>query len=98
MKLGLFDVIGLATTLIFAIPVANFGVWRILDGEVAFGVALLVVAIAMVVIPQFFFDPGRIIRALIAGLLPRQLRPGGTERGESDANDGHGSGSSSPEK
>ncbi len=74
MRLGLFDLIGLATTLVFALPLANFAVIRLLDGETALGVALLVVAAAMVVLPQYFLDPGRILRGLVRGLLPRRLR------------------------
>jgi len=70
MRLGLLDMIGLATTLVFALPVANFGVLRALDGEVLFGVSLVVVAVAMVVIPQYFFNPARIIRGLARSLIP----------------------------
>ena len=76
MRLGLFDMIGLATTLVFAVPLANFGVWRIMAGETAFGVALVGVAVAMVVLPQYFLDPARIARTLLYGLLPRRFRPG----------------------
>lgn len=74
MKFGLFDMIGLAATLAFALPVANFGVWRLMDGDHLFGGAMIVVAVAMVVLPQFFFDPGRILRGLLRGLLPARLR------------------------
>ncbi|WP_200530203.1 hypothetical protein [Halorubrum sp. LN27] len=74
MRLGLTDMIGLAASLIFAIPLANYAVIRLFAGEVALGVGLLVVAAAMVVLPQYFLDPGRIVRGLLAGLLPRQLR------------------------
>lgn len=73
MKLGLVDMIGLATTLVFAFPVGQFGIMRAMDGDVVFGLALVVVAVSMVVIPQYFFDPGRILRALIFGLLPGPL-------------------------
>ncbi|MDR5672432.1 putative membrane protein [Halalkaliarchaeum sp. AArc-CO] len=74
MRFGLFDMIGLATTLVFAIPLANVGVLRILGGETLFGAGLVAVAVAMVVLPQFFFDPGRIVKALVSGLLPRRFR------------------------
>jgi len=79
MTLGLMDMIGLAASLVFALPLANYAVLRLAAGEVALGGGLLVVAIAMVVLPQYFLDPGRILRGLISGLLPRQLR------GEEDA-------------
>ncbi|GEM_PF-183926 len=74
MNLGLTDMIGLAASLIFAIPLGNYAVIRLFDGEVALGIGLLVVAVAMVVLPQYFLDPGRILRGLLGGLLPRQLR------------------------
>jgi len=74
MRLGLTDMIGLAASLIFALPLANYAVIRMFAGEVALGVGLLVVAAAMVILPQYFLDPGRIVRGLLAGLLPRQLR------------------------
>ena len=86
MKLGLFDLIGLATTLVFAIPLANYAVIQLVAGETALGVGLLVVAVAMVVLPQYFLDPGRILRGLFGGLLPRQLR-GDTEEPTDDDTD-----------
>ena len=66
--------IGLAASLVFALPLANYAVIRLVAGEVALGVGLLVVAVAMVVIPQYFLDPARIVRRLLSGLLPSQLR------------------------
>lgn len=74
MRLGLLDMIGLAATLAFALPVGSFGVTQILAGEQTLGAAMVVVAVAMVVLPQFFFDPGRILRNLLKGLLPKGLR------------------------
>jgi hypothetical protein len=74
MNLGLMDMIGLAASLVFALPLANYAVIRLAAGEVALGAGLLVVAIAMVVLPQYFLDPARILRGLVSGLLPRQLR------------------------
>ena len=74
MRLGLLDMIGLAASLIFAIPLGNYAVFRLLAGEVALGGGLLVVAVAMVVLPQYFLDPAQILRRLLSGLLPSQLR------------------------
>ncbi len=74
MKFGLLDMIGLAATMAFALPVGNYGLMRLLDGQTALGAAMVVVAVAMVVLPQFFFDPARIARGLLAGLLPAQFR------------------------
>ncbi|GAB3414827.1 hypothetical protein GCM10027435_10240 [Haloparvum alkalitolerans] len=74
MKFGLLDMIGLAATMAFALPVGNYGLMRLLEGETALGAAMVVVAVAMVVLPQFFFDPARIARGLLAGLLPARFR------------------------
>ena len=74
MQFGIFEMIGLAATLIFAIPVANFAIAQLIDGETVMGVALLVVAVAMVVLPQYFMDPKTIVRKLVRGVLPRRLR------------------------
>lgn len=86
MRLGLLDMIGLAASLVFALPLANYAVIRLVAGEVALGAGLLVVAVAMVVLPQYFLDPARIARRLLSGLLPRQLR--GSSAGADDAPEG----------
>ena len=70
MRLGIIDMIGLAATLIFALPVANFGLTRLLAGETVMGIALVVVAVAMVAIPHYFIDPRTILKKLLKGLLP----------------------------
>jgi len=74
MRLGIIDMIGLAATLIFALPVANFGVTRLLAGETVMGVTLVVVAVAMVAVPHYFMDPRTILTKLFKGLLPGRFR------------------------
>ena len=74
MQLGILDLLGLATTLVFAIPVANFGVTKLLAGEAVVGAALLGVGVAMVVLPHYFLDPKRILLGLLRGLVPARLR------------------------
>ena len=74
MGFGILDMIGLAATLVFAIPVANFGIDRLLAGETAMGLALVGVAVAMVLLPQYFMDPKTILRRLLRGLLPGRFR------------------------
>jgi hypothetical protein len=78
MRLGIIDMIGLAATLIFALPVANFGVTKLLAGEVTMGIALVVVAVAMVVIPHYFMDPRTVFTKLLKGVLPSRLRGEGS--------------------
>jgi len=74
MRLGIIDMIGLAATLVFALPVANFGVTRLLAGETVMGVTLLIVAVAMVAVPHYFMDPRTIFAKLFKGLLPGRFR------------------------
>ena len=80
MQLGIVDLLGLATTLVFAIPVANFGVTQLLAGRTVAGIALVGVAVAMVVLPQYFLDPKRVVLRLVQGMLPARLREQPTER------------------
>jgi hypothetical protein len=81
MDLGLVDMIGLAASLVFALPLANYAVLRLFDGETALGAGLIVVAVAMVVLPQYFLDPGRVLRGFVRGLLPRRFRDDESSRG-----------------
>ncbi len=60
MKLGIVQTIELAASLMFAAPVGTFGVSRLLDGEVALGGGLVVVAALMVIVPQYLTTPGDI--------------------------------------
>lgn len=76
MRLGIFDMLTLAASLIFAIPVGNFGLSQLLAGETAMGVGMIVVAIAMVVVPQYVLDPRTIAKRLFVGLLPERLQRG----------------------
>ncbi|WP_117593006.1 DUF7533 family protein [Haloprofundus halophilus] len=57
MALGILDTIGLAATLVFAIPVAIYGIEQLASGETLFGVALLAVAAAMVLVPRYVTTP-----------------------------------------
>ena len=75
MGLGILDTIGLAASLVFALPLANYAVVRLLDGHVALGGGLLIVSVAMVALPQYLLDPGRLIGSLLRGLLPSRLQP-----------------------
>ncbi len=74
MRLGILDLLSLLGTLIFAIPVANFGVNQLLAGETTMGLALVGVAVAMVVVPYYLMDPRTIATKLLAGLLPARFR------------------------
>ncbi|MFB6155803.1 MAG: hypothetical protein ABEJ22_07895 [Haloferacaceae archaeon] len=58
MALGILDTVGLAATLVFAIPVFVFGVQKALAGDALFGGGLVVVAALMVLLPRRLTTPG----------------------------------------
>lgn len=70
----ILDMIGLAASLVFAVPLGNYAVGRLLDGHTALGGGLLLVAVAMVALPQYLLDPGRILGALVRGFVPARFR------------------------
>lgn len=55
--LGILDMIGLAASLVFALPVGVFGLNRLLDGQTILGGGLVAVALAMVLLPQLLTTP-----------------------------------------
>ncbi|WP_277553922.1 DUF7533 family protein [Halobaculum limi] len=57
MALGILEQVGLAATLIFALPVAVFGIQSLLDGNTVLGVGFLVVAVLMVLLPRRLTTP-----------------------------------------
>ena len=54
---GILNTLGLVVTLAFALPVALLGMQFLLTGRTAFGVALVVVAVLMVVVKQYVTTP-----------------------------------------
>ncbi|ELK53849.1 hypothetical protein G3A49_02155 [Haloferax volcanii] len=57
MRLGIMEMVGLAATLIFAIPVGGFGLTLLADGRTGFGGAMLLLAVLMVALPKFLTMP-----------------------------------------
>ncbi|WP_458207012.1 DUF7533 family protein [Haladaptatus sp. NG-SE-30] len=57
MKLGILDTVSLAATLVFAIPIALFGIERLLAGQTLFGGAFVVIAALMVVLREWLTTP-----------------------------------------
>ena len=76
LKLGLIDLIQLAVTLVFALPLGLFGLNMLLDGR-AVGAGLLLLALLMVVLPHYLWSPpgwGDLAAATVGGIT------GGKER------------------
>ncbi len=80
MRLGILDTLGLAGTLVFAIPAALLGVEFLVFGDRhALGAVLVVVAVLMVVLPRYVVAPGD---------LPTAVAGEAVERVVDDASDG----------
>lgn len=55
--MGIMDMVGLAASLIFALPVGIFGLNRAIEGQYLLGGGLVLVALLMVVLPQKLTTP-----------------------------------------
>ncbi|WP_435117219.1 DUF7533 family protein [Halolamina sp. C58] len=58
MRLGLLETVGVAGSLVFAIPLGIYAVQRLLGGDAVGGGAFLVVAALMVLLPKYLTTPG----------------------------------------
>lgn len=57
MGLGLLETVGLAASLVFAIPLGIYAFERIIGGEPVLGGAFLLVALLMVLLPRYLTTP-----------------------------------------
>ena len=60
MALGILDLLGLGASLIFALPLAGYGLTKIAGGDPLVGAAFVGVAALMVYLPQRLTTPGDI--------------------------------------
>lgn len=56
-KLGILEMVGLAGTLVFALPLGIFGLDRLLAGDALIGGVALAIAVAMIVVPRVVTTP-----------------------------------------
>jgi hypothetical protein len=73
MRLGILETVGLAGSLIFAVPVGLFGVESLLAGRTALGAGLVVVAVLMVVLPRRLITPGDVPAAVAERVVGRAV-------------------------
>ena len=73
MRLGILETVGLVGTLIFAVPVALFGIESLLAGRTALGAGLLVVAVLMVVLPRRLVTPSDVPAAVAERAVDRAV-------------------------
>jgi hypothetical protein len=83
MGLGILETLGLAGTLVFALPLAVLGIQFLLEGQQTLGAGLVAVAALMVLLPRFVTTPGD-VPAEVAGRVV-----GGAVK-EPDADDADG--------
>ena len=70
MRLGIIESVGLAASLVFALPVGIAGGQFLLAGRTGLGAVLVVVAVLMVVVPRRVVTPGDLpaeVAARVAG-------------------------------
>jgi hypothetical protein len=65
MRLGILETVGLAASLVFAIPVGLYGIEAFLSGNRALGAGLVVVAALMVVLPRRLTTPADLPGAVL---------------------------------
>lgn len=68
-EMGIIDTIGLATTIIFALPLGIYGANALIDGELFLGGFAVVVAVLMVVLPNVLTTPTDLLSGLIERLV-----------------------------
>ena len=57
MRLGILDMVGTVGTLIFALPVAGYGIERAIGGDLLLGVGFVGLAALMVLLPRKLTTP-----------------------------------------
>jgi hypothetical protein len=65
MRLGILETVGLAATLVFAIPVGLYGIEAFVSGNRVLGAGLVVVAVLMVVLPRRLTTPADLPAAVV---------------------------------
>lgn len=69
MALGILDLVGLGASLIFALPVAGYGLGQITGGDPVVGGVAVVVAALMVYLPQRITTPGDVPGKILGGAV-----------------------------
>ncbi|MEZ3116386.1 hypothetical protein RYH80_10740 [Halobaculum sp. MBLA0147] len=73
MRLGILDMLGTVGMLIFALPVAGYGIERALGGDAVVGGGFLVLAVLMVLLPQKLTTPsdvpGAVAERAVGGVV-----------------------------
>jgi hypothetical protein len=73
-RLGILDLVALAATLAFALPIGLFGVQLLSNGRILLGIMGVVVAVGLVAVEQYVWTPADVpedaLSAVVRRLLP----------------------------
>jgi hypothetical protein len=85
MRLGILETVGLAASLVFAIPVGLYGIETLVSGNRLLGAGLLIVAVLMVVLPRRLTTPADLPGAVLERVVGQAVK-----EPESDGDDEEG--------
>lgn len=72
--MGILDMLGLAATLIFALPLGVYGVQELIGGNLPLGTFCVVVALLMVGVPNVVTTPTDLVTKLLQGAVGKAVR------------------------
>lgn len=88
MRLGILETVGLAASLIFAIPLGLYGIEAFVSGNRPLGAGLVVVAVLMVVLPRRLTTPMDLPGAILERVVGTAVKdPEADANAEADATD-----------
>ena len=73
VRLGMLDLVALAATLAFAIPIGLFGLQLLLEGRVLLGITGVAVAVGLVVVEQYIWTPSDVPQDALSAVVRRLL-------------------------
>ncbi|MFB6132193.1 MAG: hypothetical protein ABEJ44_02155 [Halanaeroarchaeum sp.] len=73
VRLGMLDMVALAVTLAFAMPIGVFGVRLLFEGRILPGITGVAVAVGLVVVEQFLWTPGDVPQDVLSAIVRRLL-------------------------
>ncbi|MBS3761487.1 DUF7533 family protein [Halodesulfurarchaeum sp.] len=73
VRLGALDLVAIAATLAFAVPIGLFGVQLLHDGRLLVGLTGVAVGVGLVAIEQYVWTPGDVPQNALSALLRRLL-------------------------
>lgn len=72
-RLGLLDLVALAATLAFALPIGLFGVQLLQEGQLLVGTTGVAVGVGLVAVEQYVWTPGDVPQNALSAVVRRLL-------------------------